>query len=224
VPLLTAIVGSQAYGLATADSDVDRLGVFAYPTMELVGLDTPSMTWTNPAGTKPDVTYHEAAKFAALALNGNPTITELLWLDSYEIVTPFGAELVALRRSLLSRQRVRNAYLGYATQQLDRLASRTDGTFSSDTRLRTAKHARHLYRLCHQGYGLYAHGFLQVRLDEPEKFRAFGEQVAGGGVEVARAMLAMYERLFDKTVSPLPTVPDREPVLTWLAGVRRFMW
>jgi hypothetical protein len=30
--LLSGIVGSQAYGLATPDSDVDRLGMFAFPT------------------------------------------------------------------------------------------------------------------------------------------------------------------------------------------------
>ena len=56
-----------------------------------------------------------------------------------------------------------NAYLGYAQQQFQRLDRRGDGSFSSDTRKRTAKHARHLMRLCRQGYELYTTGRLDVR-------------------------------------------------------------
>ncbi len=40
--LLAGIVGSTAYGLAGPDSDVDRLGVFAAPTLSLLGLDAPA--------------------------------------------------------------------------------------------------------------------------------------------------------------------------------------
>jgi uncharacterized protein len=39
--LLAGIVGSTAYGLADADSDVDRLGMFAAPTRAVLGLHTP---------------------------------------------------------------------------------------------------------------------------------------------------------------------------------------
>ncbi len=36
--LLSGIVGSTAYGLAHAGSDIDRLGMFAAPTEQLHGL------------------------------------------------------------------------------------------------------------------------------------------------------------------------------------------
>lgn len=36
--LLSGIVGSQAYGMATPQSDEDRLGVVLMPTTSLIGL------------------------------------------------------------------------------------------------------------------------------------------------------------------------------------------
>lgn len=114
--LLSGIVGSTAYGLDTEDSDVDRLGVFAARTERLLGLHP---VQESIVSVKPDATYHEAGKFAALALKVNPTITELMWLprDLYETRTGLGDALIAIRSSFLSRRAVRNAYLGYATQQ-----------------------------------------------------------------------------------------------------------
>lgn len=75
--LLSGIVGSVAYGLDTEDSDIGRLGVFAAPTERLLGLHPPKPSIVS---SKPDATFHEAGKFAALALKVNPTITELMWL------------------------------------------------------------------------------------------------------------------------------------------------
>lgn len=215
--LLSGVVGSTAYGLAGPDSDVDRLGVFAAPTEAFHGLIFPR---DSDVTTDPDRTLHEARKYAKLALSGNPTVMELMWLPSYEIRTRLGEELIRIRSSFLAAKRVRDAYLGYATQQFRRLENRGDGSFSSDIRNRTAKHARHLYRLCHQGLHLYRTGHLLIRLESPQEFLDFGEQVAAGGVEVARTMLASYEAAFDATRTCLPDRPDEETVQRWLLAVR----
>ncbi|SCL14087.1 hypothetical protein GA0070624_0318 [Micromonospora rhizosphaerae] len=231
--LLCGIVGSVAYGLAGPGSDVDRLGVFAAPTVAFHGLHPPRESVVT---TEPDVTLHEAAKYCRLALSGNPTATELMWLpdDCYETRTEFGERLIAIRSAFLSAPRVRDAYLGYATQQFRRLASRdADGSRSrrgvrraelessqAGGRLRSAKHARHLARLVHQGRLLYATGVLQIRLDDPEWFRAFGERVAGGALDEARALIAEAERDFDSVRTPLPDRPDEETVERWLLDVR----
>jgi uncharacterized protein len=109
--LLSGIVGSTAYGLAHPGSDVDRLGLFAVDTVELHGL----RRHTESVVTKdPDLTLHEAAKWCRLALGGNPTVMELVWLpdELYEVRTPLGDELIGIRSSFLSAKRVRNAYLG----------------------------------------------------------------------------------------------------------------
>ncbi|MFI1485009.1 DNA polymerase beta superfamily protein [Streptomyces sp. NPDC020747] len=216
--LLSGIVGSTAYGLAHEGSDVDRLGMFAAPTEDLHGLHPPKESHVT---TKPDSTLHEAAKWCRLALAGNPTVTELVWLpdELYEVRTPLGDELIGIRTTLLSAKRVRDAYLGYATQQFKRLYDRGDSSLSADTRKRTAKHARHLRRLCHQGFELYATGRVSIRVENPEEYHRFGEQVAADAM-AALPLLKHYEAAFDETRSALPDQPDEAPVEAWLRRVR----
>ena len=218
--LLSGVVGSTAYGLAGPGSDIDRLGLYAAPTIAFHGLNPPVGKAASRVTTNPDVTFHEAGKFADLCLGGNPTVSELLWLDAHEVSTPLGAELIGIRAAFLSAHRIRNAYLGYATQQFRRLEARGDGSFSADTRKRTAKHARHLYRLCWQGHHLYATGELLIRLPDPAPFHEFGERVATGGIDVARSMIAEYEASFDEATPALPAEPDRRTVEDWLHRVR----
>lgn len=215
--LLSGVVGSTAYGLAGPDSDVDRLGVFAAPTTAFHGLSFPE---DSVVSSKPDATFHEARKYTSLALGGNPTVSELMWLDSHEITTPLGVELIGIRSAFLSAKRTRDAYLGYATQQFRKLEARGDGSFSPDTRKRTAKHARHLLRLCAQGLELYATGQLRIRLDDPQRYLDFGERVAGGDITHARSMMGGYEAAFDEKPSVLPDEPDRAAVEDWLLRVR----
>ncbi|MET9122993.1 nucleotidyltransferase domain-containing protein [Streptomyces sp. NPDC004528] len=216
--LLSGIVGSTAYGLARPGSDVDRLGIYAVPTEQLHGLHPPIQSHVF---TEPDRTIHEAAKWCRLALGGNPTVMELVWLpeDLYEVRTPLGDELISLRSSFLSAKRVRDAYLGYATQQFRRLETRGDGSFSADTRKRTAKHARHLKRLCHQGLELYTTGRLTIEVEDPQAYHDFGDQVAADS-EAARPLLAEYEAAFDANRSVLPNQPDEAAVEAWLLRVR----
>jgi hypothetical protein len=217
--LLSGVVGSTAYGLATTDSDVDRLGVFAAPTEAFHGLNFPAESHVT---TAPDRTLHEARKYARLALSGNPTVMELMWLSGYEVRTELGDDLVSIRSAFLVAKRVRDAYLGYATQQFRRLENRGGGSFSSDLRNRTAKHARHLARLCWQGYHLYRAGELLIRLPEQtaQGMRHFGDCVAGGDINLARSHIAFYEHLFSEHGTPLPDRPDEAAVERWLLAVR----
>jgi uncharacterized protein len=226
--LLSGIVGSTAYGMAHEGSDVDRLGMFAAPTERWHGLTPPTindLTWV--AETKPDRVMHEALKVASLALACNPTVTELLWLSDalYEVRSPLGDELIGLRHSLLSAGEVLGSYLRYAQRQFARLEARGDGSFSADTRKRTAKHARHLWRLIQQGTDLNATGRLTVRLDgaQAKLCREFGERVAAGDLDVARAYLADAERHFDEDRSALPAQPDEATAEKWLLHVRATM-
>lgn len=222
--LLQGVVGSVAYGLNTDSSDIDRLGIYAVPTIDLHGLTDPADSIVTH---DPDTTLHEARKFCRLALNGNPTVTELMWLEHHDIATDDGRALINIRNAFLAAPRVRNAYLGYALQQFRRLHDRTmrDGpttaNFSSDLKSRTAKHARHLFRLCYQGWHLYATGKLIIEVDDPQRFHDFGEKVAAGDLDAARRMLTHYETLFNRTRSPLPDQPDTPAAQAWLLGVRR---
>lgn len=214
--LLAGVVGSTAYGLAHAGSDRDVLGMFAAPTADLHGLRTPRESHVT---TQPDSTFHEAGKAVRLILSSNPTASELLWLDVYDVRTPLGDELIALRGSLLSAPGVRNAYLGYATQQFRKLLTR-----DPDSRTRAAsspgrKHARHLVRLLRQAEELHTTGRLTIRLPDPDEVRRLGEWIAEDP-ERARPLIARAEAVLD-TGGVLPEAPDEAAADAWLRRVRR---
>ncbi|MFE6857357.1 DNA polymerase beta superfamily protein [Nocardia sp. NPDC057668] len=219
--MLEGVVGSFAYGLNTPDSDVDYLGVYVEPTRTFLGLHPP----TRDRGTRQgrdgaDATYHEVGKAMGLILACNPTVTEVLWLDDYIVATEFGTELVELRSSFLSAQRVRHAYFGYAMAQFRRMLHRRETQGLGDKRL--AKHARHCRRLLWQGYELYTTGVLPVRLPDPEPYFEFGRQMLDeSGDAAAKALLAEYEEKFDSAVSALPERPDEAPLEDFLQRVRR---
>jgi len=221
--LLSGIVGSTAYGLDGPDSDVDRLGVYAAPTSAFHGLHLPIDKAATVVTNKPDSTMHEARKYAALALQCNPTITELMWLDAdlIEVNTDLGGYLTTIREAFLSAKRVRDAYFGYATSQLKRL--RDTGQFQSKMRARSAKHGRHLLRLLDQGYALYSTGILPIKVQDRQRYFDFGEQVAVNP-DAAIPVLAAVEAKFDTARSPLPDRPDEDRVERWLRAVRRAHW
>ncbi|MBR7824728.1 nucleotidyltransferase domain-containing protein [Actinospica sp. MGRD01-02] len=219
--LLSGIVGSTAYGLAGPDSDVDRLGMFAAPTLDLVRLRPPKDSLVT---THPDVTFHEAAKALRLFLVCNPTAMELLWLPDglYETRTGLGDEAIAVRTSFLSARRTKDAYLGYAVQQFRKLMLRDQGS-SASSPARLAKHARHLMRLVEQGYELYTTGQVRVRLEDPEKYRAFGERVARDP-QAAAAFMADAQERFAEARTVLPEEPDYAVAEDWLLRVRQAFW
>lgn len=215
--LLAGVVGSQAYGLASPDSDVDRLGIYAAPTIQFHGLRPPLDRRATIVTNNPDVTMHEAGKFANLVLKGNPTVTELLWLNAYDTQTDLGAEAIGIRRAFLCAKAVRDSYFGYATSQFKLLLN--TGQFQSKMRARSAKHGRHLLRLLHQGYELYSTGKLTIQVHDPQWYIDQGNLIADDP-ENARAHLVFAEKCFDAATSPLPERPDEERVEKWLHAVR----
>lgn len=214
-PLLLGVVGSTTYGLATEHSDVDRLGIFAHPTEVFFGLGKPPESYVD---TDPDHTMHEAAKALRLILSCNPTATEILWLERYEVSTHLGLDLVDLRSSLLSAKAVRNAYLGYATQQFRKLQAREVTGTSTPSRIQSAKHARHLIRLLLQGTGLHTTGELIIHLENPEDVRSIGELIAADP-DKAKGWMAWAEAIFD-VPGVLPEFPDVAAAEAWLKKVR----
>lgn len=232
--MLEGIVGSQAYGLATPSSDIDKLGIFVRPTADFWQLKKHDESYTsaplaNPGvllgSEKDDYAYHEAEKYVRLALKCNPTILELLWLDHeyYTLQTSFGEDLIWKRSCFLSKNYVRSAYLGYATQQLTRILRRQNDPF--DKSKADAKNARHLWRLCSQGAELWMSGQMNVKLDpkDAEYCHEFGQDVANGHTEGLRARIKSTEALFDNFRSPLPDEPDTDSIERWLYTLRSHM-
>ena len=212
--LLRGIVGSTAYGLAHEGSDVDRIGLYVAPVERLFGLQKPMESIVT---TDPDQTMHEVGKWCRLALNCNPTAMELVWLERYEVITPWGFDLIRIRKAFLSAKAVRNSYLGYATQQLRKIQSHAG---DADARIRSEKHARHLVRLLHQGVGLHRDGELEIRLTNPGLIRERGKEIA---IDPRAGELYLEDavKAFDLERGVLPDSPDRDRVEAWLIDMRR---
>lgn len=209
--LLKGVVGSQAFGLANENSDYDYQGVFGAPTQAFLGLE--SKVQDSYVYKNPDTTYHEVGKFCRLALGCNPTVLDLLWLDEYNIRTKLGTELVNLRNNFLSAKRVRDAYFGYATQQMSKLLK--DPRFE-----KRAKNARHFLRLLEQGTQLYLYGTYSVKVKDAEEITHLANRIANGEVELAMHSLNIAETEMNINFSVLPDKPNIEVVNEWLLGVR----
>jgi len=217
--ILSGIVGSTAYGLATPESDIDRLGVFMVPTREYLGRLHDGEAKGDTRVTKsPDSQVHELQKFARLAVQGNPTVSELLWLNEYEIMAWAGEALVDNRHLFLSRQ-VRARYVGYAWSQVERLLKR--GDFDPDLKKRTRKHGRHCARLLIQAEHILSNGELQVRLtdDQVEWCFKMGLKAELYPEHFAEDMKQKIEEL-DAIDTKLPDRPDREKVEALLQDIR----
>jgi hypothetical protein len=203
--VLLGLVGSHAFGLAHEESDKDYLGVYQTETAKLLGLDRPEETHVH---ADPDFQYHELGKFCRLALGCNPTILELLWLPEYLVENSVGSTLVGLRHEFLS-DRARDAFGGYARQQVERMKRATSDTKSE-------KNARHVFRLITEGYDLLTTGEMSVKVRDPESLLAlsrlpFDERIERFEREIQR---------LNEAKSILPPQPNKERINGFLTETR----
>jgi hypothetical protein len=107
------ISGSNAYGLATPESDVDIKGVFILPEEDFYGLNYVDQV----SNETNDIVYYELRRFVELLSKSNPNILELLYSpeDTIQIKHP----LIDLLRSqnFLSKQ-CKDSFGGYAMTQV----------------------------------------------------------------------------------------------------------
>lgn len=125
LPIRTAFLtvhGSTAYGTNGPSSDVDVKGVFIAPKNYVLGFET--VTCIDKGFGDLDCAMYELREYAKLALQNNPNILELLFVDESSIIydTPAWSELRDIRHSFLS-QNVKHRYCGYAISQLKRIES-----------------------------------------------------------------------------------------------------
>lgn len=198
-------MGSHAYGLNRPGSDVDYRGVYVAPTRKMLSLNKPAMTIE-----RSDVDYvgHEVEKFLRLALDSNPNIIELLWLEDFIFLTPEGQGLVDSRERFVSRRAVKT-YGGYAASQLKKMErqQRVD-----------RKHARHCLRLVRQGREYLEHGRLTVRVQDPEEYWALDDMEFDDVTSLLRQELEAFDRVEPR----IPEQPDyrwANEYLLWVRGV-----
>ena len=166
------VIGSQAYGLAGEDSDIDRRGIYLPPA------DLHWSLYGVPDQLENDATqeaYWEMQKFLVLALKANPNVLECLYTPMVEKATPLAEKLLAMRSIFLSRM-VYQTYNGYVLSQFKKMQAdiRNKGQVKW-------KHVMHLIRLLLSGISIMREGFVPVRVDEHrERLLAIRRVVCSG--------------------------------------------
>lgn len=140
--LLKVLVGSQAHGLASDESDRDYRRVYVIPTEEMfqLGYKYPATKWTKGDGEE---TAWEVGQFLLLGTQGHPLILETL-LAPVITADAWGEQLRMLLPALWSPHKAFESFTNYANNQRTKLLDKKDG--------RPAKYAaayiRVLYNLC----------------------------------------------------------------------------
>jgi len=166
--ILKGKIGSHAHGTATADSDDDFRGIVIAPKSFYLGLDHFEQYEQN----EPDIVYYDIQKYVQLALKANPSILELLFLEEYELRTPYADKLIAIRDTFLSR-RCAQTYIGYAVSQLQKLRVKLNPASRTEKRMLLvqkygydSKFAMHLVRLLNTCKEILSTGTLTVKRPE----------------------------------------------------------
>ncbi len=115
--VVRAMVGSRAWGLADASSDVDVRGVFVLPLPWTTGLVEPPTELVSADGSE---TFWEVEKAVQQALRADPNTLETLFLPGAEALDEIGAWLLEARHAFVS-QELYGSFGRYALSQLKRL-------------------------------------------------------------------------------------------------------
>lgn len=128
--------GSKLYGLNTENSDEDYVGIFLAPKEYILGLQTVEQVdlsikvkHENGKNTKDaiDRNFYEFKRFCKLAMQGNPSIIELLFTNEDNIVycNEFGKKLLDNKHLFVSRNIIPK-FEGFAQSQKKKLLVRTE--------------------------------------------------------------------------------------------------
>lgn len=222
--ILRVIVGSQAHGLATPESDFDYRGVFVVPTSEILKLGNNKVHNTNWIEGKDDDTSWELGHFLNLATHCNPTIletflaprTEMLLTEKEDWET--GEELRALFPYIWNSKDVYNAFRGYSKNQQKKFLDEKD--------TRPHKYASAYLRVLYQGIQLLETGEFPVDFRKTPIYNTLVEW-KNKRYEVGEVMQLTYEyeQKFAKAYENNPDkTGDFEPVNNFLLHVRKENW
>lgn len=211
--IFRCVVGSQAYGLATEGSDVDRRGIYLPPAdlqWSLYGVPE------QLENKDEEECYWELQKYLVLALKANPNVLEVLYSPLVETCTPIAEQLLSIREIFLS-QLVYQTYNSYVLSQFKKMEQdlRNKGTIRW-------KHAMHLIRLLLSGITVLQEGFVPVRIEQyRDRLLAIKQnQMPWPEVDAWRLSLQEdFDHAFAHTT--LPERPDYEKANQFLIWARR---
>lgn len=108
-------MGSQAYGTATPNSDIDIKGIYIQNIF-----DVGSFNYQQQIMPDKDTTYFEVKRFLELAGSANPTILELMWMPDrcIQVKDPLFIKYIESNRDIFLTKQCCNSFMGYAVQQI----------------------------------------------------------------------------------------------------------
>ena len=130
VLLFTTLAGSHVYGTNNESSDLDFRAVYLAPPEHYIGIKSHKQTY-NSISEELDYTAFEFKHFLHLAINANPNVLELLFLNTSEYILGeednFQVELFENASSWFLSQKLYKTYVGYATSQYSKILGETTG-------------------------------------------------------------------------------------------------
>jgi predicted nucleotidyltransferase len=206
------VMGSQAYGLETEESDTDRRGIYLAPAeLQWSLFGAPEQFEDNAA----QACYWELQKFLVMALRANPNILECLYSPIVEKTTPLAEELLAARQRFLS-QMIFQTFNGYALSQFKKIEQdlRNHGQVRWN-------HAMHLLRLLITGTAALRECRVPVRV-EAHRDRLLTIKSGVVPWEDVNAWRRELHRDFEQALvkTKLPERPDYEAANSFLLKAR----
>lgn len=230
--ILRAVTGSHAYGLNSPTSDVDEKAIIIEPIDEVAGLGEPWGGKVYSQAGHEDFEVYGLRKFLRLALKGNPTVTELLFVKERSMKNQIGLQLQEMYPLIVSRQAGR-AYLGYMEAQRKRLTGERGNAGHGNPRQELidkfgfdTKFAMHMLRLGFQGVELLTTGKLSLPISEPD--RTYLRGVREGLFDLnsclsrTKELEVQLRDLLD--TSPIQEQPKTAEVEKWMLDVYFRRW
>lgn len=165
--ILVVRSGSWLYGLNTPTSDEDYVGIFIPDIEYLLGFKTckqvdmgykSKLENGKNSSEAIDCTFYSITKFVNLALNCNPNIIELLFVNEENIVyiNDYGRRLLAMRDKFLS-EKAEATFFGYAKSQKRKIEVKRDTYLNLVNAMEYLKPFENKY-------------LLEIQLEDSEKF------------------------------------------------------
>lgn len=115
--IFEGVAGSHAYGLNTANSDIDIRGIFLCDNKDLLTINNYTKQISDD---KNDIIFYELNRYVELLIQNNPNIIELLYLPKNKIKykSPLFDDIFIKNRDLFLTKQCKNTFGGYSISQI----------------------------------------------------------------------------------------------------------